>query len=428
MRTTGGRAHLLLLLSALLLLTGCRGRVKAERARLYEDLRAWLMEHALVQDRVAVQEEGLAYFASWPTVKLPSSEDGESLLQVLRSHPPDYVVAFDDAIWDGVRAQPWFRERYAEVHTVFSPYDVASPLTLWRYRWSPFDEQEGQLAVDGRLEAPEVGTLLLQAVRILPQRVEPEHPLHVQLVWTTPTGLNEPLRLVLRLVEVESGRLWLEAERSDPGGVATDLWLPDVPLSEAFVLVPPVGLPEGRYRLEVAFYDPGGEPLSAVGPSGSGESLTLTMLEHPPDVSRTRPDPQVARTIHFGEEIELIGYDLPAVAHAGERVRVVLYWHALHAPTADYKVFVHLLDWDGQLLAQDDGKPVHWSYPTTEWQAGEYVLDEHVLYLEPESVRDNVQVTIGLYNAETGRRLPISAEGGDVLPDDRLFLDLLRVR
>jgi hypothetical protein len=43
-------------------------------------------------------------------------------------------------------------------------------------------------------------------------------------------------------------------------------------------------------------------------------------------------------------------------------------------------------------------------------------------------VRDNVQVTIGLYDAETGRRLPISEEGGDILPDERLFLDLLRVR
>jgi hypothetical protein len=415
-------------LIALLLLAGCRGRVRAERARLYEDLRSWLLEHALAQDRVAVQEEGLAYFASWPTVNLPPSDDGRALLEALRSHPPDYVVAFDDAVWDAVRAHPWFRERYAEVHAAFSPYDAASPLTLWRYRWSPFDDQEGQLAVSGRLEAPEVGTLVVQDLRILPQRVEPESPLHVQLVWSTPTGLNEPLRLVLRLVSIERGRVWLEAERTEPGGVAADLWLPDVPLVEELTLVPPAGLPEGRYRLEAAFYRPGGEPLSASEPSERGEGLSLVTLEHPPDVSRTRPDPQVARTIHFGEEIELIGYDLPAVAHAGERVRVVLYWHVLQAPTADYKVFVHLLDWEGQLLAQDDGKPVHWSYPTTEWQAGEYVRDEHVLYLEPGSVRDNVQVTIGLYDAETGRRLPISEEGGDILPDERLFLDLLRVR
>ena len=78
-------------------------------------------------------------------------------------------------------------------------------------------------------------------------------------------------------------------------------------------------------------------------------------------------------------------------------------------PTS-YRVFIHLVNTDGQILAQADGEPASWSRPTTGWVPGEYILDEHSLTLPP-TLPPNASLRIGLYDPATGQRL--QAVGGE---------------
>jgi hypothetical protein len=81
-----------------------------------------------------------------------------------------------------------------------------------------------------------------------------------------------------------------------------------------------------------------------------------------------------------------------------------LLWRAEAEMPTSYRVFIHLVNADGQLLAQADGEPANWSRPTTGWVPGEYILDAHSLTLPP-NLPPNASLRIGLYDPATGERL-----------------------
>jgi hypothetical protein len=115
------------------------------------------------------------------------------------------------------------------------------------------------------------------------------------------------------------------------------------------------------------------------------------------------------------------------VAPGGE-LRVALYWRALRPIPLDYKVFVHLLAPGDSLIAQDDSEPVAWSYPTTDWQPGETIRDEHVLIIDPSVPRGDYLLFAGLYDPATGDRPPVRDAAGNALAERRVPLQQVQVR
>jgi hypothetical protein len=106
----------------------------------------------------------------------------------------------------------------------------------------------------------------------------------------------------------------------------------------------------------------------------------------------TAPSPAVAKTANFGDLFELIGYDLQPDS-------VTLYWHTLKETDTDYTAFVHVLDADGNILAQHDSAPHNGDYPTSLWATGEYVSDTISIPTTGSSIE------VGWYVPETGERL-----------------------
>ncbi len=78
-----------------------------------------------------------------------------------------------------------------------------------------------------------------------------------------------------------------------------------------------------------------------------------------------------------------------------------LFWQVNQETNLNYRVFVHLLDENGQIIAQSDGEPAQWKRPTTGWLSGEIITDRHTL---PPPLSTHT-LTIGLYNPTTGERL-----------------------
>jgi hypothetical protein len=77
------------------------------------------------------------------------------------------------------------------------------------------------------------------------------------------------------------------------------------------------------------------------------------------------------------------------VSQAGQQLQVILIWTNQHQVTTDYSTYVYASDQDqilkpDDLLAQDDSSPaVDGWYPTTHWQPGEVVREDHMLQLPP---------------------------------------------
>ncbi len=100
--------------------------------------------------------------------------------------------------------------------------------------------------------------------------------------------------------------------------------------------------------------------------------------------------------------IALDGYSLltPALA-PGDILQVALFWRGLEPLEERYKVFVHLYDDGGRLVAQTDNEP-----GTPTWPPGERVVDRYGVLVPAETPPGDYSLVVGLY--------PLAA------PDDRL--------
>jgi hypothetical protein len=111
----------------------------------------------------------------------------------------------------------------------------------------------------------------------------------------------------------------------------------------------------------------------------------------------------------FGDAIALRGYALRgAPAGPGDIVELTLFWEAPAPVPERYKVFVHLVDDAGNIVAQHDAEPGD----TTAWTAGTQVIDRHGLLVPLDAAPGNYHLRVGLYLADDpSSRLPATVAG-----------------
>ena len=108
-----------------------------------------------------------------------------------------------------------------------------------------------------------------------------------------------------------------------------------------------------------------------------------------------------------------ISQDVPT--GSGRRIGVYLSWRTESHLDASLKVFVHLLDSAGRLVAQHDGVPVSWTYPTNQWQPSEVIVDFHQFPVDARVPPGEYTLQAGLYNEASGVRLSrVTAAGNSV--------------
>jgi hypothetical protein len=124
---------------------------------------------------------------------------------------------------------------------------------------------------------------------------------------------------------------------------------------------------------------------------------------------------------HAAAGIDLLGYDLPVqTARTGEQIQLALYWHSLADQVESQTITLRL---GGETLFE--GSPVHDTYPTSQWTAGELIVDRynaHVPYdMEPGvhlltvQIGDHPPIKLGEMTVEAAMR---SFE----LPDEMIAL------
>jgi len=135
-------------------------------------------------------------------------------------------------------------------------------------------------------------------------------------------------------------------------------------------------------------------------------------------------DPGQSADVRFGNEITLERWQLDGRdARVGDVVMLTLNWVAISQPAARYKIFVHLLDSNGRVVAQRDGEPVGDNRITTTWRAGENIADNYGLFAQDAG---EFTLEVGMYRVDNGARLQIFSHEGKPL-GDHLILGTARV-
>ena len=125
-------------------------------------------------------------------------------------------------------------------------------------------------------------------------------------------------------------------------------------------------------------------------------------------------EPEAKSGVWFGEHITLDGYTLstPRV-QPGDILQLDLFWRTAAPVSERYKVFVHVLDQNGQIVAQTDREPGAGQQPTTNWESNKSIVDRYGVSIPEDAAPGTYAIQVGLYGFAE-KRLPVSA-GGDAL-------------
>ena len=107
-------------------------------------------------------------------------------------------------------------------------------------------------------------------------------------------------------------------------------------------------------------------------------------------VSVALPEPEGTEVL-FGDQILLSGYAFNA---EGRYLNLLLVWENIEKVDAAIKPFIHVLDSNGEIVAQSDQAPVGGFAPLSDWPPGSVVRDLHGLVL-PADASGEYQARIG---------------------------------
>lgn len=123
----------------------------------------------------------------------------------------------------------------------------------------------------------------------------------------------------------------------------------------------------------------------------------------------------------WGNEVRLIGYEVwPPWLQPGQSPVLNLYWQNLTDQPFPYAIFLQLINGRGEPVGQINGLSLSDEY---RWRRGKLVPKQYRLRLEPQDGAETgpYLVRLGLFELNTGERLPIYDADGTLLGDQMLL-------
>jgi hypothetical protein len=254
---------------------------------------------------------------------------------------------------------------------------------------------------------------------LTPTTVTPGDPVWITLYWQALRDLNSDYFVSVNLFDAHGESFAQRVSHPALDAAPTSLWRRGAIIPDAFDLRVPADAPEGKYRLEISLLDRTAADL-LLPLLGATDRLSLD----PFSVARTAVNPNAIKnpvTAKLGEPplITFLGYDL---TRAGESWSITLYWKSERATPQDYSVFVHLLDANGNPIAQHDSAPQNGNAPTSWWSPGDLIADPHQVIVPSDLAPGHYSLAIGVYDSASGARLPIFDAAGQRQPNDAWLL------
>jgi hypothetical protein len=130
------------------------------------------------------------------------------------------------------------------------------------------------------------------------------------------------------------------------------------------------------------------------------------------------PQPDTAGGWTFGT----LRLDAYALQRRDDGLLVSLAWAAAGVPQNDYQWFVHVLDANSSIIAQQDRAPQGGYAPTSGWAAGQTVTD--YLYFPLADAAQVHALRIGWLDPTTGARLPVRGADGTALDNGFVVVEV----
>jgi len=146
-------------------------------------------------------------------------------------------------------------------------------------------------------------------------------------------------------------------------------------------------------------------------------------------------DAQQPLAFRLGEEIWLRGYEHDTgegeesaitPVEPGGMIRLSLYWEAVDKVETSYTVFIHLIDTQDHIWAQQDSLPQGGDFPTNEWMVGDIIVDRYSILVPSDTPEGDYLLVAGMYDSANGQRLPIF-DGQGVSQRDQATIEQVRV-
>ncbi len=302
-------------------------------------------------------------------------------------------------------------------HATANPFAALTPeqvqfiLTFVRCE-GRFNRMEEEM----KLSYPTLRNRLYEIIRALGYEVRESGRaggnLRLRLYWLAKRKMSRNYTVYINVLGRNGQRIGGIDTYPGGGNYPTSIWLPgDVIVDDYTIPIAADAVAPTAASIRVGAYDePGENSLPAIDARGEniGSSIEVTRVRVGPAIAADY-DLQRPLDANLDNKVMLIGYDLdPTTPTPGSSWQVTLYWRAQSRMSRDYTVFVHLIDAQGNLIAQRDEQPLQGEYPTQFWQVGEKISDSHRLEL-PRTLPGGIyNLRVGLYDLETGDRLIVA--------------------
>jgi 4-amino-4-deoxy-L-arabinose transferase-like glycosyltransferase len=324
---------------------------------------------------------------------------------------------------------------------IATPFTTLAPAyarpALWASAELPADAHPVDLTYAGQVK--------LIGYQVTPPVARPGQPLDVTLYWQALQPITKDFSLFIHLFGRNRQRIGTIDTYPGLGNLPTSQWKPGQVIRDVYPLrsAPDAAAPT-LVTISVGWYDF----------YGSREGIyALDALGHPTTAAGTFklvpsawPEPEAPHHLgaNFDNLITLAGYDMqfePAPtgqSQAGDEmppgphVNLTFVWQCDARPAVELTVFAHLLDDEGNIVAQMDRPPLDGDYPTSAWEAGEVIIDTVAIPMPSrESFKDTLPesplwLQVGLYRPQDGARLPVRDSQGQVIADAVAVPDPIR--
>ncbi|MFN2249848.1 MAG: hypothetical protein ACK2U4_22355 [Candidatus Promineifilaceae bacterium] len=395
-----------------------------DRWALEEYVAAWLRENTESTAVIGASEK-IGYLADRPSFALESlaADDTTGLLQNrLRAGPVDYLVAGNALPWRLLTDWRWFQLNYRPLAELDDAYVADAPYTIWGYQPPP-----AELGFAHALNARVPNRLRILGYQVDQVDLERTGEALLTLYLEAEAHTITPVRSFLvktRLLSTLDGGTLAEWDNVLPQSVGPEEWGPGVRVREQITIDVPPDLEPGAYPLNISLADSESAefwPISLDNDIERLDRLNVGYLVVPMAVDAAAIQEREAT---FGDQVKLLGY-MASEPRPGEALELTLFWQ-VSEPLGDeapaLNVFTHILDRNGQLVANHDGVPGNGRYPTPSWMPGMTIVDTHTLTLPADLAAGSYEVWVGLYDPESGERLAVVGRDGEAFPEGALPL------
>ncbi len=237
----------------------------------------------------------------------------------------------------------------------------------------------------------------------------PDQPIEVRVRWTSTQLIDRDYTYRLALIDSSNSIVLSSTDRLTP---TTSTWLTGALVTPVYRLIPKASVPIGQFKLQLSVLD-AGQVLGSI-------DLPQRIINENNWIMSVTDEPRV----RFGSSIELRAAD---VSRRGNVLSLWLHWHALSAPGVDTKYFVHILDANGDVVAQDDGVYGQYTQPSSQWQADQYISHQIEIPLW-NLIPGDYRISVGVTDPETAERLKAVDSAGQSLDQNRyIFSETIRI-